>query len=209
MNIIIFGDSIACGANDWKNGGWVHLLKMHVAKSSGYSNEFYDLSIDGDDSKGVVKRIQQELKPRMCRDGRTAVIIAIGVNDSYYFGMDEKKTNVSEADFAKNLGEIIKISRKLGCEIAFLGIGFVEDSKVQPTSWRKDIYYSSANCKKYNEILKQACRKNKIPFLDSFTLLSKSKYINDLDDGLHPEIEGHKIIFELVLKFLKEDKILK
>ena len=47
-----------------------------------------------------------------------------------------------------------------------------------------------------------------MPFIDFFGEWTKIVYKPLLDDGLHPNTEGHKKIFERVKAFLLEKKIL-
>ncbi len=208
MHIIIFGDSIAHGASDWKNGGWVQLLKSYAEGNTGFDTLVYNLGVSGDSSMEVAARFEPELKSRLDEDGSNAVIVAIGSNDSYYFGTDEEKTNVSEAECAENLEKMITAAKKLRCRILFLGVDPLENSKLQPVPWRKEISYSNENCRRFNEIVKGVCSKNDLPFMDSFGMLSKSGYMEHLDDGCHPDSEGHEMLFRLVLKFLQDNGVL-
>ncbi|MBI4170368.1 MAG: hypothetical protein HY514_01645 [Candidatus Aenigmarchaeota archaeon] len=207
MNIIVFGDSVHHGAWDLKNGGWVNLLKMHVEKNSGYEDELYNLSIDGDDSRGLLKRIYQEIKPRLA--DRNVIILSIGTNDSYFFGDNEKRTNTSGSEYRRNINKIIHITKKYTDTVVFVGLEPQDDSRVQPVPWNPEISYSLKNIIRFNNLAKEVCKKEKVLFLDIMETLLKLDYKKLLADGTHPNTKGHKIIFELVLNFLKEEKILK
>ncbi len=208
MHIIVFGDSIAYGAADSKHGGWVQLLKSYLEERTGFGTLVYNLGISGDSSMEIAARFEPELNARIDPVGKNIVIIAIGSNDSYYFGTDEEKTNVSEVEYTENLEKMISIANRLGCKILFLGIEPLENSKLQPVPWRKEISYSNENCRRFNEIVKSVCSKNNLPFMDSFGVLSKSGYMEHLEDGCHPDSEGHEMLFKLVLKFLRDNGVL-
>ncbi len=72
--------------------------------------------------------------------------------------------------------------------------------KTMPVSWI-DLFYTNENIKKYNKITEEVCRENNIPILDIGPL-----NIEDFYDGLHPNAEGHRKIFEKVKDFLFEQK---
>jgi lysophospholipase L1-like esterase len=75
-----------------------------------------------------------------------------------------------------------------------------DESKTTPVPWI-DIYYTNENIKKYSEIMDEVCREENIPFLDVGTLSN-----SEFDDGLHPNSEGHRKIFEKVRNFMTENK---
>ncbi|MBI2662850.1 SGNH/GDSL hydrolase family protein [Candidatus Woesearchaeota archaeon] len=72
-----------------------------------------------------------------------------------------------------------------------------------PISWRRGIYYSNDVIEKYNTIIQKFCREKSIPFLELKDILG----IKDLDDGLHPNSQGHAKIFRKVKQFLIDEKI--
>ena len=74
-----------------------------------------------------------------------------------------------------------------------------DESKTTPVPWIP-IYYTNENIEKYSKIMEDVCRENSIPFLD-IGLLNN----DDFDDGLHPNAEGHRKIYEKVKSFLTEN----
>ncbi len=207
MHIIVFGDSVHYGSADWKNGGWVQLLKQHVEKASGFDDLLYNLSISGEDSKGLLSRIKNEIKPRLEEGGKNIIILSIGTNDSYYFHDNEKNTNINLKNYEINLHKIVNISKRYADTVIFVGLEPQDDSRVQPTPWRKDISYSLNNVIQYNKTARKVCIKEGALFLDIIGSLMKEDYKKLLADGTHPTTEGHKKIFALVLDFLKKNKI--
>jgi len=209
MNIIVFGSSQVHGLSDWKNGGWVQLVKSYAEKNSNFDDIVYNLGIIGDTSTGILRRFEAELKPRLEIGGRNIVIISVGINDSQYFHGNRKKVRTPEYRYKKNIEKIIKTARKYTKNIFFVGIIPVDDKKVQPIPWAKDKSYAYDMCKKYNEAAREVCKRERVPFLDLFSILSKINYKKLLGDGVHPTSEGHKIIFKHVLKFLTKNGVLK
>ncbi|MBU4000173.1 SGNH/GDSL hydrolase family protein, partial [Patescibacteria group bacterium] len=84
--ILVFGDSIAYGAWD-KEGGWVERLKVFTnrkAISSGleFYCAVYNLAIDGDYTRTLLKRLESETKQRADVGQETIFVFAIGKNDA-------------------------------------------------------------------------------------------------------------------------------
>ena len=209
MNIIVFGASQVYGFNDWKNGGWVQLLKSYVEKNSNFDDIVYNLGISGDTSTGILRRFEKEMKPRLEIDGRNIIIISAGINDSQYSHGNKKKVRTPEYRYKKNIKKIIKVARKYAKNVFFVGIIPVDDKKVQPIPWAPDKSYAHDICKHYSKAAKGVCKRERVPFLDLFSILSEINYKKLLDDGLHPTSKGHKIIFKHVLKFLAERGVFK
>lgn len=195
--ICVFGDSTAWGAWDLEKGGWATRLWFHLAKREGNDYvELYNLSVSGGTTKTILARFESEAKIREA----DALIFETGGNDAYEIGK-EGPNQIPPEKFRANLEEIIKRAKKITKNIMFIGFNYADESKTTPVSW-KDIYYKNENTKKYNAIMKEACAKNSVLFLDIFGLLSNE----DLEDGLHPNAQGHEKIFTKVRDFLSENK---
>jgi len=89
--IFVFGASVEWGAWDKEKGGWVERLKTYFFNND-ESTFVYNLGIESNTTKDLLKRFEQELKQRVYSDepekyGYDPVIIfAIGKNDSVYKG---------------------------------------------------------------------------------------------------------------------------
>ena len=110
--------------------------------------------------------------------------------------------------FEKNITNMIGLARKFSSRNIFLGLMPVDEKKTTPIPWRKDISYKNEYIEKYNEIIKNVCRENKIGFIDIFDKFLKNNYKKLLDDGLHPNSKGHEKIFGIVKNFIYDKKIL-
>jgi lysophospholipase L1-like esterase len=208
--ILIFGDSIACGYWDLK-GGWVQKLKEKIDKKSlsapkDFYYNLYNLSIDGNTTAEILKRFEFETKQRLINK-ETIFIFAIGTNDSDFvyskndFWVQPEKTK-------ENIEKFIEIAQKLSSKIIFVGLTPVEEIKVNPMPWDTDKSSKNENIQRYNQIIKQVCEENKIYFIEIFENWIKTDYKKLLEDGVHPNSEGHQKIFETVRDFLKEKKII-
>ena len=195
--INVFGSSIAWGAWD-EMGGWVSRLRNYLAQDRQNYFDVYNLAIDGDDSNGVLKRFSAENEAR--KPG--LIMVAIGMNDSYYSSL-KNDSNVPIEKFQNNLGELLKIAKKCSSEIIFIGLTDIDETKTKPVSWNKDVNYDKENVALYNAKIKEFCEKNNLKFIEMQGLLNS----DDLEDGLHPNSQGHEKMFLRVKDFLIENKI--
>lgn len=93
-------------------------------------------------------------------------------------------------------------------QIIFIGLIPVDEKKTLPIPWGTDVNYKNEYVSKYNEIIKSVCQENNIQFIEMFEEFMKLDYKKLLEDGLHPNSEGHQKIFEIVKDFLIENKII-
>ena len=191
MSICIFGDSIVWGAKDYKNGGWVTLLKNHL-KEKDLLN-VYNLGVSGDNTDDLLERFENECKAR----APEIIIFAIGENDSQYI-KSKDNPRVSLDKFQENLNKLLNRARKFTKKIVFVGLTEVDESKVMPIPWSPEKYYDNENVNKYNSKIKNFCLDNNVLFLDILNLLNNE----ELDDGIHPNSKGHEKIFNKVKDFM-------
>ena len=193
-SICIFGDSTAWGAWDLDRGGWANRLWLHIGKRNENYIEIYNQSISGGTTETILHRFESEAKNR----NADALIFQTGGNDSSYKHTPNNQV-VSAEKFESNIQEIIARAKEITPHIIFIGFKKCDEKNTMPVSWA-DIYYANENIEKYNHIMKKSCERNNILFIDIFDLLGE----DDLDDGLHPNAEGHRKIFERVRDFLVE-----
>ncbi|MEA2064834.1 MAG: GDSL-type esterase/lipase family protein [Patescibacteria group bacterium] len=202
--ICVFGDSIAWGANDFDSGGWVDKFKVYFFKT-GQFNEVFNLANPGDNTSMLLKRMENECASRMKLENKNVnvVIIQIGINDSLSYKNSKKHTNIN--DFKKNLIKLLIIIKKFTNKIVFIGLTKVKQSKTNPFCGNETgKCYNNKNIEKYDLAIKDFCEKNSLPFIEMFDLLNDE----DLEDGLHPNSEGHKKMFIRVRDFLIKNKII-
>jgi len=192
-DICIFGASITWGAYDPENGGWATMVRNYYEEKDGRS--VYNLGICGDTTEGLLRRVEIEASAR----GPSFIIFAVGINDSQFL-KQENRNQVPLEKFKSNLKELLSISYKFTDKIIFIGLTNVDNSRVSIDSYADDHLYKSEFVEEYNNALKEFCNAKKIPFLDIFDLLDK----NDLVDGLHPNSQGHKKLFNKIRDFLEE-----
>jgi len=204
-NILVFGDSITWGANDWEKGGWVEHLKVYLGKN--YDSIVYNLGIDGEKTPTLLARFEPEIKPRTEEGLETIIIFAVGINDSYF--VHSKNDNVIKfEDFKKNIENLIVLARKFSSKIIFIGLTPVDETETTPIPWDADKSYKNEYVKKYNDFISYICKDKNIFFIDILNDWLKKDYKILLDDGLHPNSKGHEKIFETVKEYLIQNKII-
>lgn len=211
MRILVFGDSISYGAWDLE-GGWVARLRKFLDRKvleSGFEFYYliYNLGISGDTSEDLSERFEFETRQRLKEKETTIIIFAVGGNDSG-FSQGLNSLRISPERFQDNLGYLISFAQKYSSDVIFLGLAPVDESKTTPISWNADVYYKNEYIANYNEIIKSVCKKNKVYFIDIFDTLKNLDYENLLEDGAHPNADGHQKIFEIVKDFLLENEII-
>lgn len=190
MNILIFGDSIAWGASDLEAGGWAERLKLSCLRGEVDIN-VYNLGISGENTNDLLKRFESEA---MIREPGM-IIFAIGINDS---SLTKEGGNFVDVEtFRKNILELIWQARRYTEKICFVGLTRVDESKTNPIPWKPEKYYTNESIEKFDDLLRALCEQKRLLYVK----IGKAVKIRDLDDdGLHPNADGHKKIFEIVLK---------
>jgi len=196
--MLVFGASSTWGAWDFEKGGWVNRLRLFLdnRETEDYF-EVYNLGISGDNTRGLLKRIEIECEAR----NPTTIIISIGENDS----AKNSYVYVPLEEFEKNMLKIIKISKKITSKIILLGTKRVDESKTNPVPWDKSVSYTNKDFEEYDKVIMKVAKKEKISYLKMSDLMNKE----DLEDGIHPNIKGHEKIFQRVKDFLINKKIIK
>ncbi len=199
--ILAFGDSITYGAWD-EEGGWVQRLRKHMDKKGlkdpDYFDVVYNLGVPGDTSSKLAKRFLREMRERLDKGEPTVFIFAIGINDSEYL-QEEKHHIVSQKEFRNNLNKLVREIGQLDAKTVFLGLTPVDEKKLDSVPWLSYHVYKNEYIQKYDGIIQSFCTGNNFMFVDLFRLfLSQPGYKKLLHDGLHPNDEGHKLIFEAV-----------
>src|SRR3989344_2546674 len=207
--ILVFGDSIAYGAWD-KEGGWVSRLRKFIDEKNLTDPDFecliYNLGVSGDTTEDLLERFEFELEQRLDEEMETILIFSIGVNDSQ-FVKSKYSIKIPQEKFRANLEELITAAKKYSSKIIFVGLWPVNEEKTNPVSWDEDKFYKNDSIRNYSNVIKTICEKNQVHFIVLFGLLLKEDYKKLLEDGLHPNSQGHQKFFEIIRDFLAENKI--
>ena len=204
--LTVFGDSITFGKGDTIEGGWGGRLKKYF-ENKGVNHRLYNLGISGDTTEDILERFDVEARARVRykhEGDRHIIIFSIGINDAVL--LTEKNVPKIEINiFKNNIQTLIDKSKSYTKEVAFIGLTPVDESlRVD----RKGESLINKRVEEFNNAIKEICLKNNIPFLDMFQEFSRLEYIKLLDDGLHPNPEGHQKMYELIRDFLIGNRII-
>jgi lysophospholipase L1-like esterase len=206
LSVIVFGDSVSYGTGD-KNLGWQNSLRIYLekqCKSKPCDYLLYNQGIPGENTNLLIKRFDAECNIRAEAKNNTIIIFGIGLNDSL-FDNSKNQIAVSEKAYESNLIKLIKKAKNYSNTILFVGLTPCEDLK--SVFW-DNVVYNNKSIKRYNSILKKVCVKEKVQYIDVLLKFEK-KSKSYLNDGLHPNSKGHKLIYEQIkpffVKFLKKN----
>lgn len=208
-NIFIFGDSITYGEWD-AAGGWANRIRDYYdAPELPLPKKYrvtYNLGIPSETSTGVAQRLTHETRARLIPNPNVEsfqFIIAIGTNDSRWL-VDENKHGVEQAQFKKNLEDITAQARVFSDDVIFVGLLPCVEKAIAETAKRFDWVESYENkyIEEYNQIIKQHCGESKLVFINMYERFSSENIETLFDDGLHPNTQGHTVIFETIIEYL-------
>tara|TARA_Y100000310_G_C20627602_1_gene786811 strand:- start:806 stop:1408 length:603 start_codon:yes stop_codon:yes gene_type:complete len=195
--ICIVGSSVSWGAWDYEKGGWVNRLMLHFNNLDIEDPPFvYNLSVDGETTKEILERFDVEIKAR-----KPAIIIFDERGNDACYDTRKKRHLVSLENFEQNVIKLIKKSRKYTDVIIFCSCFYIDEDKTTPLSWNKNIYCKNEYQKQYDSKLKEITEREGVYFMP--TELSKE----NLEDGLHPNTQGHEKIFLQVKDFLENKNL--
>ena len=210
-HLFIFGDSLTHGAWDVDCGGWVQRLKQVIDQYQTSNFEFwcpvYNLGVSGDTSLGLLNRFENELNSRIQDTAEEPIIIfAIGTNDA---SLVKNKEKVTLIDYEKNLTELIKLSKKYTTKIVIVGLFPVDENLVNPVNWDNAASYLNTSLEAYNSSALKISRAYNLVFINLWEEVSKLDYSKLLYDGLHPNSQGHELIYNKVKKHLLTEQFLR
>lgn len=203
INYIIIGDSITYGIGDFESGGWASMFKNYIVNkddSKVCNNYVHVAGFPGATSSDILDKIDSILQVFLHKEFTNTVILSIGVNDTQAFN-EEPKNSIEQ--YKLNIEKIAKFIIDNECNLIILGLTRIESD--EKFLWKPNKYYDNDIISEYDralklildydEELKELCKKNKIKYIRMQEVLEKVDFI----DGLHPNHNGHKKIFEYII----------
>jgi len=172
--IVLFGDSLMAGYGLKKEDHLSTILENELTKK-GYDIKIINASVSGDTSSGGLNKINWTLSEKDI----DILILGLGANDMLR-GIKPQETK-------KNLEEIIKITLNKKINLILAGM-------VAPTS-HGEIYK-----KEFDEIYKSLSKKYNLVFIPFLLEGVAFKPELNLDDGIHPNPDGVRIISKTIEK---------
>lgn len=207
--ILVFGDSIAYGKWDEK-GGWVARLREYVDQTHNIgkrgNEQVYNLGIPGEMALRMIDRVEKELSTRIEKNDKSLVIYAIGLNDANPANWMTLKQTPPEK-FKQIVKELYAIAIKQGAQVAFIGLTPINEDHYLENSKFKGKFFNH-HVIEYEEYLTKTCTELSSPKLSFYDELKDSSFPDLLVDGIHPNSEGHQILFNKVLSFLQQERLI-
>lgn len=209
-HIIVFGHSIAQGYWDEK-GGWVQRLREYLDerylenKDEDYGDFYYEvfnLGVSGEDSGDILERFEAELKPRVYSED-DIVIFHLGINSTHILPNGEFRKD--EDEFRNEIKELVKIANEEVENVLIVGEGYIGDIEYSPGSEKK---VKDERLEKFEEIKRDICKKENITYVDIRGSYTREMWKNKLEDGFHPNSDGHRVIYNKLKDSLEQDNLL-
>ena len=207
-NYIVIGDSITYGIGDFESGGWSAMFKNFIVNkddSKVCNNFVHIVGFPGATSNDILNKIDNILASFIHDEFNNIVILSIGVNDTQEFN-GNYKTSVN--NYKSNIEMIVKKITDKGFTVIILGLTRIESD--EKFLWKPNKYYNNSIISEYDKDLKLIleydselewlCKENKIKYIPMQDVLQKEDFI----DGLHPNQNGHKKIFERIKEYTNE-----
>lgn len=177
--ILFLGDSLTEGLGVSKEEAFPKLVETMIQTELKKDITIINGGVSGSTTSDALSRLKWYLKKNPY-----IVFIALGANDGLR-GLDLEKSK-------ENLEEIIQYAQKANAKVLLSGM-------LIPPNYGEE--YSKRFKEMYEEI------KNKYNLKSMPFLLDEVAGVQNFNqiDGIHPNVEGHKIIAKNVFKFIKEE----
>ena len=194
---VCIGDSITHGTGS-PSTSWVSLLTNEKENNLEEYNLVYNLGVSSDTSEKIVQRIDSELKARIKEYMDTICIIAVGINDAKWNRIEEKFYVPIEL-FKKNLLKIVETCNNNNARIILVGLTNVDEARMDPSPW-EDISWKKEDVIRYDSVIQEIAKELECDYISMRGLLNTK----DLEDGLHPNKNGHTKMYNEIIKVINE-----
>ena len=175
--IVCIGDSITFGYELPENEKWTTLL------SDGIGVEVVNYGINGDTTAGMLSRFEQILKT----EKPTHVVIMGGTND-LWFGLKDELI-ISNIHTMVRLAKHNQIESIIGIPTPYFNLNelnFIQEN-------------FSECIRSFKNTLVDYCNLKELPYIDFSANLNRKHF---LEDGLHPNTDGQKVMMKNAEKVL-------
>jgi len=206
MRVLVFGASSIQGFWDTQ-GGWADRLKKHYDQQQfeDFTVEkphVMNLGISGDTTKELLVRIRTEAEARR-NDKGISIVIQVGANNA---AEENGRTRSTPEEYGADLKKIIEEALSLTNKVLVVGFQAVDEALTNPVAWRP-IFYKNRNIKIFEDTAAKVSSETNVKFVpvhDKYIEAMSGGQKLQAHDGLHPNDDGHKLIFELVRPALDE-----
>ncbi|MDA9129106.1 GDSL-type esterase/lipase family protein [Candidatus Gracilibacteria bacterium] len=206
MRIIVFGDSISEGMWDYEAGGWVNRLKLDYWNEYKYEKLVYNYGVSAYTTEHVLKIFKNSFDALCNRDASSekeaVIIFAIGINDTAT-NFSTRENLVTQDKFSQNIQSLIDMCQKekLIKNVIFISAINIDESKTNRdiSRWGNNSYFNDT-ISEYNTLLENLALESTCGYIDIFGMMNQ----DDFEDGLHPNAQGHKKMYQKIKQCLEE-----
>lgn len=155
-------------------------------------NNFVNPGISGQTTPQMLLRFRQDvidLKP-------LKVVILVGIND-----IAENTGPISVEQIMQNIIAMVELAKANNIKVILCSV-----LPANKFSWNPKLL-PAEKVIQFNQMIATYANKHEITYIDYYTaMVDENKGLQKKygDDGVHPNLEGYKVMEELVLRFLKE-----
>lgn len=128
------------------------------------------------------------------------MFFSVGLNDC---GRTDGENEVPIEDYHENLKVIVEEARKTVDTVIAVGLTPVIEERLNEED--SLAFYTNSMFKQYDDVMLEVCEEKDVKFIPVFEKLQGDDWTENLFDGLHPNTEGHRKIFELVKNDIKAE----
>lgn len=207
--IFILGASSVYGVGAER--GWADLVKAYIQGKqfapggSGEACEVFNFA-KSDSTVEFVTEIFPWLCEHYQRGPELTALVSVGGNDAKSTGTPDNYVCTPEA-FKEKIVSLCNVLKAHSQHVIFVSNGYLDESKVSPKINPfngSNSYFTNERRSQFNAITKEVCASMGFDFVaadcDKETWVRSYLY----KDGLHPNQEGHKLMFEAIKSKLDE-----
>ena len=174
--IVFLGDSLTAGYGLPKEASVPSLIQQRL-RENGYPHEVVNAGVSGDTSAGGLSRLDWSLEGDV-----QVLVIELGANDGL--------RGLPVASLKKNLTEIITRAQARGIQVVLTGMEAPPNFGAAYTSEFRDVY-------------RQLAREHDVTFVPFYLEGVAGIPSLNIEDGIHPNAEGSRIIEKTVWSALE------
>ncbi len=174
--IVFLGDSLTAGYGLAKEASVPSLIQKRL-RENGYPHEVVNAGVSGDTSAGGLSRLDWSLEGDV-----QVLVIELGANDGL--------RGLPVASLKKNLTEIIERAQARNIRVVLTGM------EAPPN-------FGAAYTSEFREVYRQLAREQKVTFVPFYLDGVAGIPSLNIEDGIHPNAEGSRIIEKTVWSALE------
>jgi acyl-CoA thioesterase-1 len=173
---VFLGDSLTAGLGVSPTEAYPALIQGRL-RAAGDPHEVVNAGVSGDTSAGGLRRLDWSMKGKV-----DVLVLALGANDGL--------RGLPVADLESNLATIIERARSRGAAVLLAGM------EAPPN-------FGATYTRQFRGVYPRLAQKYRVPLLPFF--LAGVAGVPELNqaDGIHPNVQGHRMIADLVWQQLE------